>query len=273
MTGTDLELRTSSSPARTRGYRRGMLARGLVLRALRRVRGGQLELREGRRRIVLGHPDDKSPLRAVIEVRSPLFYRQLLRGSVGLCESYLDGQWECSDLVAMTRIAARNVARARPPAAHRRADPSPGAALRPPAAPQHPAPLAAADRSPLRPRQRAVRAVPRRDDDVLVRVFETPRQPLHEASMREARAICATACELGPGDHVLEIGTGWGGFAVHAAGALRLPRDDDDDLARTVRATRAPRVADGGLERPRDGARTGLPRPARAATTSSSRSR
>ena len=32
------------------------------------------------------------------------------------------------------------------------------------------------------------------------------------SSTRSARKL-----DLGPGDHVLEIGTGWGGFAVHAA--------------------------------------------------------
>ena len=62
-----------------------------MLRALRGIRGGELELREGGERIVLGELDPERPLRAVVEVRAPRFYRQLLRGSVGLCESYIDG--------------------------------------------------------------------------------------------------------------------------------------------------------------------------------------
>ena len=46
---------------------------------------------------------------------------------------------------------------------------------------------------------------------------------------------------------MLEIGTGWGGFAVHAARDPRLPRDDDDDLARAARprASRARRARPG----------------------------
>src|SRR5207249_4345221 len=47
-------------------------------------------------------------LRAVVTVRSRAFYGRLLRGSVGLGESYMDGLWDCEDLVSLTRIAARN---------------------------------------------------------------------------------------------------------------------------------------------------------------------
>jgi cyclopropane-fatty-acyl-phospholipid synthase len=85
------------------------LARRIVLRLLRDLRGGHLEIREGAATIVLGELDPARPLRAVIEVRSLRFYRQLLRGSVGLCDSYMEGDWECENLVALVRIAALNV--------------------------------------------------------------------------------------------------------------------------------------------------------------------
>ena len=85
------------------------MARWLVLRLLARTRGGELELIEEHTRVHLGELIDERPLRAVVHVRSLRFYRQLLRGSIGLCESYMDGLWECDDLVALTRIAALNV--------------------------------------------------------------------------------------------------------------------------------------------------------------------
>ncbi len=85
------------------------LARRLVLRVLGDVRGGELEIVEGDERLRARAPRPRRPLRAVVEVRSPRFYRPLLRGSVGLCESYMDGLWDCEDLVALTRIAALNV--------------------------------------------------------------------------------------------------------------------------------------------------------------------
>ncbi len=86
------------------------LARRLVIRMLSRIDGGRLVLDEGEGQLEFGRIDPERPLQAVIEVRSPRFYRELLRGSVGLCESYLQGLWECDDLVSMTRIAALNVA-------------------------------------------------------------------------------------------------------------------------------------------------------------------
>jgi cyclopropane-fatty-acyl-phospholipid synthase len=48
-------------------------------------------------------------------------------------------------------------------------------------------------------------------------VFE-PGDTLEAAQIRKYDALCRMV-GLGPGDHVLEIGTGWGGFAIHAASA------------------------------------------------------
>ena len=50
-------------------------------------------------------------------------------------------------------------------------------------------------------------------------VFASPDQPLADAQRNKYRAI-AEGAGLGKGQHVLEIGTGWGGFAIYAAGEL-----------------------------------------------------
>jgi len=47
-------------------------------------------------------------------------------------------------------------------------------------------------------------------------VFEDPSMSLGEASAAKLERICRKL-SLGPGDHVVEIGSGWGSFAVHAA--------------------------------------------------------
>jgi cyclopropane-fatty-acyl-phospholipid synthase len=47
-------------------------------------------------------------------------------------------------------------------------------------------------------------------------VFEYPGMPLEAASIAKLDRICRKL-DLHPGDHVMEIGTGWGGFALHAA--------------------------------------------------------
>ena len=85
------------------------LARALVHRLLRLARGGVLELRERDHPAVrFGALDPVDPLRAVLEVHSPAFYRALLRGSVGLAEAHMDGLWSSPDLVALVRLGARN---------------------------------------------------------------------------------------------------------------------------------------------------------------------
>ena len=122
---------------------------------------------------------------------------------------------------------------------------------------------AAQHRLPLRPRQRALRADARRDDDVLVRRLRAAGHDARRRAAREATSGSATSCELGPDDHVLEIGCGWGGFARHAAERLRLPRHRPDDLARAGGArARARRAGLAGRD-----PRAGLPRASRARYT------
>jgi cyclopropane-fatty-acyl-phospholipid synthase len=86
---------------------RDRIARRLVLALLKRIRYGGLVILEGPERHAFGEPTPT--VSATIVVRSPAFYRALLRGSLGLCSSYMDGLWECDRLVALTRVAALNV--------------------------------------------------------------------------------------------------------------------------------------------------------------------
>jgi cyclopropane-fatty-acyl-phospholipid synthase len=48
-------------------------------------------------------------------------------------------------------------------------------------------------------------------------LFERPDMTLAEASRAKLDLVCRKL-DLGPANHVIEIGTGWGGFAIHAAG-------------------------------------------------------
>ena len=54
-------------------------------------------------------PSDARRCTRAINVHSPHVYRQLLRGSNGLAETYMDGHWDVDDMVALIRIAARNM--------------------------------------------------------------------------------------------------------------------------------------------------------------------
>jgi cyclopropane-fatty-acyl-phospholipid synthase len=193
------------------------LARRLTLRLLRGIHGGELHLVQDGERLTFGQLDPERPLRADVIVHSPRFYRALLRGSLGLCESYMAGLWECTDLVSLVRLLALNV---------RWFD-----RLRQLCAPA------------LIPFQRWMRWIKRNTIDRARRqiaahydlgnelfstfldptmmyscaIFESPQSTLEEASLAKLERVCAKL-DLAPCDHVLEIGTGWGGFAVYAAG-------------------------------------------------------
>src|SRR5262245_39976186 len=84
------------------------VARRILLGLLDRLCGGRIEIVEGGRAMAFG-PDDPD-LRATVEVADPRAWAWTLRGSTGWGEGYVDGHWDCDDLVALTRIAARNLA-------------------------------------------------------------------------------------------------------------------------------------------------------------------
>ena len=90
-------------------------------------------------------------------------------------------------------------------------------------------------------------------------VFDSPEATLAEAQEAKLDPICRKL-ELTPDDHLLEIGSGWGSLAMHAAGALRLPGHHHHDL-REQHATATERVRAAGPRRPGGGPPRGLPRP------------
>ena len=69
---------------------------------------------------------------------------------------------------------------------------------------------------------------------------------LEAASTRQLDRIC-DKLRLGPDDHVVEIGTGWGGFAVHAA-RTRGCRVTTTTISREQHALASQRVVDAGLQ-------------------------
>ena len=190
-------------------------SRRLALGAFSRVRGGRLELIEpdGRR---FNFGDAAADLAATIKVNSARFYRSLLSGSVGLGEAYRDKLWDCDDLVAVLRIACRNLGSL--DAWRRRLHPL----------------LVPLEKTIWRVPRNSKRASRRHiaahydlgndlfglylDESMMYSsaVFPNPEATLAEAQQNRLERICQ-ALELGPDDHLLEIGTGWGGMATYAA--------------------------------------------------------
>jgi len=196
-------------------------ARAAVHALLRRVRGGVVELHEPDGAVLaFGRqaPPPAQPLRARVEVHAHALYVELaLRQGVGLGRAYMDGLWSCDDLVALVRIAARAMEAG--DRARERLLPLVGPAQR------------AAWRAKANTRARSRERIAAHYDlgnELFARfldetmtyscgIFERPDATLREASVAKLERICRTL-DLGPDDHVLEIGSGWGGFALHAAG-------------------------------------------------------
>ena len=190
-------------------------SRARVLARLSQLRRGRLRLREGSTEHVFGGREDGHD--AELVVRDPAFFADVaLGGSVGAGESYMAGHWEARDLVALLRLllANRDIVDGMDSGLARLAQPL----------------LRAAHALRRNTRSGARRNISAHYDlgneffslfldETLMyscAVFDRPGMTLAEASTAKLERICRKL-ELRPSDHVLEIGCGWGGFAIHAA--------------------------------------------------------
>ena len=76
--------------------------------------------------------------------------------------------------------------------------------------------------------------------------FADAETSLEQAQLAKLERVC-DALELGPDDHLLEIGTGWGGLAIHAA-ATRGCRVTTTTISREQHEYALERVREAGLE-------------------------
>ncbi|HXA27502.1 MAG TPA: cyclopropane-fatty-acyl-phospholipid synthase family protein [Candidatus Angelobacter sp.] len=221
-------------------------ARTAALAVLRRMRRGELVLVDGGQTLRFGSSGGATPLRATVTVRHPGFYRALLRGgSRALALSYIDGEWDCDDTFSLTRIACLNL---------RTID-----ALTTTVVPLL-APLQRGLRwfdrnTPARSVQRVRQHYDLGNDFYALMLDPTmmyscglyadPAMSLHEAQVAKLERVCQWL-RLTPDDHVLEIGTGWGGLAVHAAQRYGC-RVTTTTISREQHAHAVRRVADAGL--------------------------
>jgi cyclopropane-fatty-acyl-phospholipid synthase len=193
------------------------IARAIALRALRHTRGGVLEICEHGRCVEVGALDPAAPLRARVDVRSPRAWRALLfGGGRGLGGAYAEGQWDGDDLVTLIRIAARNAARF-DALRHR---------LRLVLVPWRFVTGPVRANTAKRSRKQIAHHYDLGNelfalmlDDTMMysaAIYPQPGASLHEAQIHKLDEICAKL-QLGPDDHLLEIGSGWGALAIHAA--------------------------------------------------------
>ncbi len=185
----------------------------LARKALGRLRDGTIRLTEAGRTEVFGCGAPE----VHVEVRDPRFFRRLVMGgSVGAGESYMDADWSCDDLVSLIRIFARNRD------ALDVVDGAGSVLVRWANRSRH-----LLRRNTRRGSRRNIEAHYDLSNEFFETfldgrmmyssaVFESPDATLEEASEAKLERLCRKL-ELGPEDHLLEIGSGWGGLAVYAA--------------------------------------------------------
>jgi cyclopropane-fatty-acyl-phospholipid synthase len=192
------------------------LARSLLFALLRRIRYGSLLLHESDGQCHRFGTKGQTPA-AEAWINDPRVYtRLLLGGSVAAAESYVDGQWDSPDVTGVVRIFAANLAMLDRWEQRFGWLAAPANALR-------------------RWRLRNTRSQSRYniaahydlgnelysaflDESMLYSCarFPSPQATLEQAQQQKLEDICQRL-RLGPGDHLLEIGSGWGALAIHAA--------------------------------------------------------
>jgi len=208
-----------SVPSKREPPEQGRLTRWMkprLLAQLARLEHGEITLIDGHERHLLGAG---GVLRVTLVIRHPKAWKRMaLGGTVGAAESYMDGDWDADDLVALVRLFAANLERVNTEMEGGLA--SLGRWL-----------LAAIHR-----RQRNNLSGSRRHIaahyDIGNELFETFLDHRHwmyssavfpspDASLEEASThkldVMLDKLDVRAEHHLLEIGTGWGGLAIHAA--------------------------------------------------------
>ncbi len=203
----------ATSPSRVRV--RDRVAATLVLGHLGQWKAGALTLMlpDGSG---LEYGDRASAQHATLAVRDwKFFWRALTAGDIGVGESYMAGEWDCSDLVTLCQLFLRDQSMLE----HR-------SAWTLPARFGH-AVLRFARANTLSGSRRNIKYHYDLSNDLYrlfldesmmysCALFDRPEMSLEEAQEHKIDDICRRL-DLQPGLHILEIGSGWGAFAIHAA--------------------------------------------------------
>jgi cyclopropane-fatty-acyl-phospholipid synthase len=193
------------------------LARRLVMSKLESITMGQVVVTENGKHTTYGQLTEEYPLTAHVEIHNPGFYSDLaFGGTIGAGEAYMAGYWSSTELTDLIRIIVRNRD------VLDRIDG--GLAI-----------LSKPLQTFLHRLNRNTRQGSRKNiaahydlgndfyslwlDDKMMysgAYFESSDTTLQEASVEKLDRICRKL-DLQAEDRIVEIGTGWGGFAVYAA--------------------------------------------------------
>lgn len=169
----------------------------------------------------------RGDLMADITVKDRGAYAALVYGgSRGMGRSYVNGQWETSDMTSLVRLLFRATQPMRVRQDRRRRGRRLLGSLAPPPWRYLTKGLLRAKSSKVTDRKNIHAHYDLSNeffeimlDETMAyscAIFHDESTSLHDAQVEKFDRICRKL-QLGPNDHVLEIGAGWGGFAMHAA--------------------------------------------------------
>ena len=190
------------------------LARALVFNQLKKIKIGQITIVEGSQKFSFGKKDK---LNVTVTVHDPRFYGALaFGGSIGVSEAFMQKFWSASDLTKLIRIMAIN---------QNTMDQLEGLFnifLKPILKCLH-----YLNQNSVKGSEINISKHYDLGNDFFSlfldstmmyssAVFKNPHDSLYQGSIHKLETICQ-GLELTSQDHIIEIGSGWGGFAIYAA--------------------------------------------------------
>lgn len=223
------------------------LARRIVHKQMRLFTDGEIVVREGQQEYYFGKVSARVPYRVHVTIKHPGFWSDVaFGGTAGSGEAYIKGSWECSDLVGLVRmfLVNREVMESMDNGMTHLKSPLKKM-------------LHWLSRNTRKGSRRNISAHYDLGNDFFslfldptmmysCAYYQDERTNLEQASVAKLERICQKL-QLKPQDHVLEIGTGWGGFALHAAANFGC-KVTTTTISREQYELACQRVRDAGLE-------------------------
>ena len=193
------------------------LARRALHSRLQHLQTGQLVISDGDEHVTYGQLTSDLPLTAQICVQDPRFYSEIaFGGSIGAGEAFIQGYWTCDELETLIRILLQNRD------VLQNVDSGLATLMQPVQRMLH-----WLNKNTHKGSRRNIAAHYDLGNDFYQlwldermmyssAIYATPDTPLEMAAVAKLDRICRKL-ELSPGDSVIEIGSGWGGFAMYAA--------------------------------------------------------
>lgn len=193
------------------------LARRALHARLNSLKTGQIVITDGNEHRCYGQLTNELPLTAHIRVQDPRFYSEVaFGGSIGAGEAFIQGYWYCDELDTLVRILLQNRG------VLENVDSGLAVIMKPVQRMLH-----WLNKNTHKGSRRNIAAHYDLGNDFYQlwldermmyssAIYETPDMPLETAAVAKLDRICRKL-ELSPDDSVIEIGSGWGGFAIYAA--------------------------------------------------------